>query len=133
MKKLEELGISPYPWWVSDDANGAVNNAVLCPDPTHFDKLFDYDVVKSSMIDGKYDYDDPRHEQEHKKFLANAHLIAAAPELYESLHEIIGDMCNHCDLRDVCQEGEDGMSSPCNMVHRAKAALAKAAGEEKTE
>lgn len=50
---------------------------------------------------------------------ANAHLIAAAPELYEALDACLGLILN--------QEMQDGFES--QQGHMARAALAKARGE----
>ena len=52
---------------------------------------------------------------------ANAHLIAAAPELYEALKELIAVLCH--DGRDLSQE-------ICTKMHDAESALAKARGEQ---
>lgn len=83
---------------------------------------------------------DPAHNSEYPYFCierrANAHLISAAPDLYEALkdyHEIIealnltvydedcDDLCGH----DVCREfGCESMK-----IRRARAAIAKAEGK----
>ena len=52
-----------------------------------------------------------------KEAVANMHLIAAAPELFVALDQLLDDMGN--DGLSVCQAAKD----------QAKAALAKARGE----
>lgn len=100
MKTLKELGVSPTPWRHAGD--GLIGDR-------------EDNLVARASACGSNEPD--------------ACMLAAAPELYEALFEIVGEMCIHCDLQDACREGEDGMSSPCNMVHKARAALMKAAGE----
>lgn len=128
MKRLDELGISPTPWSVvPQENNGAVNNAVICPDPTHSDKLFDYEIVVGTRIDGKYDFDDPRHEAEQVKFLANAFFIAASPKLYEALYDAWERTCISPSRKcEACPYS--GMY--CNTW---RAALAEAAGESEVK
>lgn len=99
MKTLEQLGISPAPWRIND----------------HASVLDRYCEIISGQY-GPYNWH-------------NAHLIVAAPKLYAALYELLGDACQHCDLRGACQEGEDGMSAACNAVQNARAALAEASGE----
>ena len=53
-------------------------------------------------------------------FKANAHLIAAAPELYEAL-KLFVDATPKLDMSDPCM---------VERVNRARAALAKARGEK---
>lgn len=41
-------------------------------------------------------------------------------EVTELLKGVIEGVCQHCDMRDACAEGEDGMSTTCNAVAKAK-------------
>ncbi len=41
-------------------------------------------------------------------------------EVTELLKEVIAGVCLHCDMQSACQEGEDGMSTNCNAVAKAK-------------
>lgn len=41
-------------------------------------------------------------------------------EVTELLKEVIEGVCQHCDMRDACAEGEDGMPTHCNGVAKAK-------------
>ena len=67
MKSVEELGISPTPW-----KNIGVDN-----NPFGFVRITDKDGFFVADVDGESD------ENEY----ANAHLIAAAPKLYEELRQ----------------------------------------------
>ena len=60
-------------------------------------------------------WSDPREES-----IANAHLIAAAPELYETLTQLIDDLSNTV---------EEGLFEHSETVIRCRLALAKARGE----
>ena len=41
-------------------------------------------------------------------------------EVFEVLDTLMDGMCTHCDLRLLCDEGEDGMPTRCNGVLRAR-------------
>jgi hypothetical protein len=41
-------------------------------------------------------------------------------EVTELLKEVIECTCLHCDMQDACAEGEDGMSTTCNAVAKAR-------------
>lgn len=41
-------------------------------------------------------------------------------EITELLREVIAGVCLHCDMQSACQEGEDGKSTNCNAVAKAK-------------
>lgn len=100
MKTVEQLGISPAPW-----------NAVRSTVSLRVDSADGICVADDiDMID------DETGE-------ANARLIAAAPELYEALREIVADnkcglMCSLCGAADKCK------------IRCAVAALEKAGGEK---
>lgn len=95
MKTLEQLGISPTPWRINDHAS------VL-------DRCF-------AIISGQYG---PYNWH-------NAHLIAAAPELYEALSAMLS-----CAEKEAPFTTGSGMSIAMDMARKA---LAKAAGEETKE
>ena len=101
MKTIEELGVSPVPWkadvgeysfWIDDNAGKSV-------------------CMENST--GKNDRDIGRR---------NARLIAAAPELYESLAALL-----HCSEKEAPFTTESGMSIAMAMAH---AVLEKAGGKE---
>ena len=92
MKKLEQLGISPAPWRINDHAS------VL-------DRYFE--IISGQY--GPYDWH-------------NAHLIAAAPELYEALSAMLS-----------CAEKEAPFTAGSKMsiaIDMARKAIKKAGGEE---
>lgn len=64
---------------------------------------------------------------EKERSLANASLIAAAPEMYHDLHEAVVEMCEHCDsyVSMKCKK-EDGKC----FVQRWIKTLKKARGEK---
>ena len=97
IKKVEELGISPAPW---------MRRWYCCPN----------DIVDAN---GKWTADAKDFDEEHAKYAeADANLIAAAPELYEALRELV----------EIIEDGVDGGDDPDYYVEHAKAALTKAAG-----
>lgn len=104
MKKLEELGISPTPWKV---------------------RLLDWGKDRVDSIDdanGEIIVETDYGVYLHK--LPDARMLAAAPKLYAALYKLLGDACQHCDLRGACQ-------AACNAVQNARDALAEASGEAK--
>lgn len=67
------------------------------------------------------------------EFTANAHLIAAAPDLFEALFELVGEELGG-DVNPNNASRETNFYRPViswAMRHRARAALAKARGETK--
>ena len=99
MKTLEQLGISPAPWRQEANAYGTLD--VLGSD----DSLV---VAYENPLD--------RNDQENRR------LIAAAPELYAALFEMV-EMYRDGGSYDYEQE----------VIKMAKAALAKAAGESEVK
>lgn len=94
MKTLEQLGISPAPWKINEYA-------------TVLDRY-------STIISGQYG---PYNWH-------NARIIAAAPELYEALYDVVA----YCESTHLVPSDRFG-----KVLARAKAALAKAAGESEVE
>lgn len=41
-------------------------------------------------------------------------------EVVELLKGVIEGVCQHCDMQSACAEGEDGMSTHCNAVAKAR-------------
>jgi hypothetical protein len=68
----------------------------------------------------------------HDEALANARLIAAAPDLLEALKELMGDIDSGVLVRDVTRDREAGwaieMLAFVKRLHAALAAIAKAEG-----
>ena len=92
MKTLEQLGISPAPWRINDHASVADR----------------YCEIISGQY-GPYNWH-------------NAHLIAAAPELYEALAAMLS-----CAEKEAPFTAESGMSIAMDMARKA---IKKAGGEE---
>lgn len=100
MKSLKDLGISPAPWKVTSDLALRVMSASR-------EQVADDRGMAASDVG---------------VLLANIRLIAAAPELYEALREIVADSkcglsCGLCGV-DKCK------------LRRAVAILEKAGGKE---
>ena len=118
MKKLDGLGISPAPW-----------NKVL---DEFGDKESEYQVA---VADARFPVGAVTLSWNYCE--ADARLIAAAPDLYDALQQII-----QCWGASVFDEGGMACDTPlyckhagcrpetCPVFLRAKSALAKAAGEE---
>ena len=94
MKTLEQLGISPAPWRIND----------------HASVLDRYSAIISGQY-GPYDWH-------------NAHLIAAAPDMYVALRGLIEIVCVDCKSSYEI----DGKCVKCPRVVAAEAALKKAGG-----
>ena len=94
MKTLEQLGISPAPWRIND----------------HASVLDRYSAIISGQY-GPYDWH-------------NAHLIASAPELYDTLQSLVEYIDRECI---PCGE------TACELMAAAHKALAKAAGESEVK
>lgn len=59
----------------------------------------------------------------------NAHLIAAAPEMYECLREAVNESCKMCYSRKFDDQCRLSKHDSC-FIQRWRAVIAKAAGEE---
>lgn len=103
-------GFTPGPWTV-DASGGGVEFVVAAPDPEAPE-----DPWSVALVFGFCGYagDTP----------ANAHLIAAAPDLYEALERLIG-FAESAEARTLV--GDEGCLWPMEF---ARAALAKARGEQ---
>ncbi|MCO4179221.1 hypothetical protein LG195_03095 [Proteus terrae] len=101
---------TPAPWFVND--NGFYFEI------RDSDKLFCIGDVGAS----KHAYDDGDHFK-NKVAYANAHLIAAAPELLESLRELVSAM-----ERYEIDVGESAPVKHKEMMNKANSAIAKALG-----
>lgn len=102
MKKLSELGISPAPWWVGKKGDGFFFGMITCNTKDG----------KKTVATSNYNFD------EHK---ADDLLIAAAPELYDALYDVVA----YCESTHLVPSERFG-----KVLAKAKAALAKASGEE---
>ena len=99
MKTLEQLGISPAPW----------TNTINTEEPFEINSV--WDARNGCVLSGGY-----------SESLNDARLIAAAPELYAALFEMV-EMYRDGGSYDYEQE----------VIKMAKAALAKAAGGSEVE
>lgn len=76
------------------------------------------EIYSANVCVGEADsFDGPKSEDER---IANAHLIASAPELYSSLSELINNLC---------ATDEEGLFAHSDLYTNAVNALAKARGE----
>lgn len=106
MKTLEQLGISPAPWKVNDRELGD-------------DKEIWCEYISDRIIKGeKRTKVVAKCNAYFDTYKPDAHLIAAAPELYEALLEMV-EIYRDGGSYDYVQE----------VITKAQAALAKAAGE----
>ena len=98
MKSLNQLGISPTPWSVDNHNN-------IRTDDGH--------TLAATVVSNAYGLDETEN---------NALIIAASPELYAALFEVV-KMYRDGGSYDYAQE----------VIKTAEAALAKAAGESEAE
>lgn len=96
MKTLEQLGISPTPWKVS--GSGKTNGCIVDAEG----------IICASGAPHGYPS-------------ANARLIAASPELYEALYDVVA----YCEATHLVPSERFG-----KVLAKVKAALAKAGGAE---
>lgn len=101
MKALEQLGISPTPW----------SNTVETEKPFEINSV--WDARNGCILSGGY-----------FESLNDARLIAAAPDLYEALYDVV-DYCESTHLVPSERFGK--------VLAKVKAALAKAAGESEVK
>lgn len=108
MKKLDELGISPAPWSINEDGE------VWCK---YISNEIQPNKIRTRVVARPNFYFD--------ESKSDAHLIAAAPELYEALLKALQW------LADIGEEvvGTEPAACIAEIVKEAEAALAKASGE----
>ena len=97
MKTLEQLGISPAPWYIEK------NTGVLCAKSEHY---------KHPIVDDCGNLENNNDKR----------LIAAAPELYESLAALL-----NCAEKEAPFTTDSGMSIAIDMARKA---IGKAGGAE---
>lgn len=112
MKTLEQLGISPTPWKKADDGMGYKD--IWCNAPVTEDS--EGENIIAEAIDAK-----------------DAHLIAAAPDLYEALREAIIEICHDCPNCGAYPKYKCKNQDCKCFPSKWRAALAKADGEEVTK
>ena len=108
MKTLEQLGISPAPWYIEK------NTGVLCAKSEHY---------KHSIVDDCGNFENNNDKR----------LIAAAPDLYEALQmyqEAFSEIRKSAWFLDA---NFHEIMSLNKVMTAADAALAKAAGEREVE
>jgi hypothetical protein len=108
----EEIKHTPGPWWVEGGDPDAASWAARWPN-IHADG---YEVVGAQGLYGDYDTD-----------MANARLIAAAPDLLEALR----DFSAYVHAEQSATDGDVRYSNTQinRLVFKARAAIAKATGE----
>ena len=106
MKTLEQLGISPAPWEV------AMDDIAMVFSGSQYPSLSTPHICEVDIID------DPERKCNDIK------LIAAAPELYEALYDVIA----YCESTHFVPSERFG-----KVLAKVKAALAKAAGESEVK
>ena len=106
MKKLEELGVSTAPW-----------------DTAYVHKPAVYDRDGRCVADCDIHFARRRDD-------ANARLIAAAPDLYEALRDVVENECGECAYvrKGVCTRAESKL--PECLFKQSRKALEKAGGKE---
>ena len=97
MKTIEQLNISPTPW----------TNTINTEKPFEINSV--WDARNGCILSGGY-----------SESLNDARLIAAAPDLYESLYDVVA----YCESTHLVPSERFG-----KVLARVKAALAKASGE----
>lgn len=111
MKTLEELGISPAPWHAGNYDDIEETNEVYCPSELRKGGKKTVCSTNSNL----------------KNAVADARLIAAAPELYECLREAVDEYMEVCEFHHFYECDDCGVGCPAK---EWRAVLAKAAGEE---
>ena len=101
MKTLEQLGVSPAPW------TNTIKSKIT------FETIRVWDAMNGGILTGGY-----------AEALNDARLIAATPDLYEALYDVVA----YCESTHLVPSGRFG-----KVLAMAKAALAKAAGESEAE
>ena len=101
MKTLEQLNISPTPW----------TNTINTKKPFEINSV--WDARNGCILSGGY-----------SESLNDARLIAAAPDLYEALYDVVA----YCESTHLVPSERFG-----KVLTRVKAALAKASGESEVE
>ena len=101
MKTLEQLNISSTPW----------TNTINTEKPFEINSV--WDARNGGILTGGY-----------TESLNDARLIAAAPDLYEALYDVVA----YCESTHLVPSERFG-----KVLARVKAALAKASGESEVE
>ena len=101
MKTIEQLNMSPTPW----------TNTINTEKPFEINSV--WDARNGGILTGGY-----------TESLNDARLIAAAPDLYEALYDVVA----YCESTHLVPSERFG-----KVLARVKAALAKAAGESEVE
>ena len=65
--------------------------------------------------------------------VGNAAWMREREEIVSAVEELLKGMCPHCDMQDSCAEGEDGMSTTCNAMAKARDLIRKYKQQEEVD
>ena len=119
---------TPGPWELEETEDGhVIRMGKAIEDPNEFPSHMEIEYNHGCLLDGEDgDVFSELEIMQAKEARANAHLIAAAPEMYEALEECVNYLKFFADCSPQMFEGFG--IDPHGMLNNAKYALLKAQG-----
>lgn len=117
---MSEAKFTPGPWWacIGPDQPVPYYRGLVAMLGAYRDQFISIVTGKNGSQAG--------HECSSEEWRANAHLIAAAPDLYEALYLCMQTLDQYADVSSI---NEDCPNAAMTAMMRAKEVLAKARGE----
>lgn len=110
---------TPGPWYIAEEGEK--------PDPNSPAYAIPHAVVGANVPDGANFYIcQTIHGDSYERHNANAHLIAAAPDLLEALRAVLDDLALRSTKRDA--DGTKVLAAGRSVVFAAQEAISKAEG-----